>query len=312
MNALQRKEWLADRQTGIGATDIAAICGVGFRTAADVYAEKIGEPEDRAPLPIMLLGLALEPHNADIYSRRFLGEDDALLEPGFVRSRSADWMFATFDRIASHRRPGETDSYRDVELKYVRFFSDAWGEDGSDLVPDAYSLQATWQQTVMLSAFSSRKIDAPHIAALDSSGEQRVFPVVYSERLASLLMEIAEDFWGRVQRREAVGPEWVHPLAERARAEAAVIRTDSTITLGEEALTLAETMKAAAAERDKADEIYRRCKEGLRLALGEHECGRLPDGRIVKQYAVAEKLITPRPYLREARVDLRVLKGAKS
>lgn len=309
MNATERKAWLRERQSGLGATDLAAICGVGYRTAADVYAEKTGESDDRPALGILRMGLATEPLNAELYQDRFLKPDDALLEPGLVRSKSHDWMFATFDRIASHRRPGETDLFRAVELKYVRFFTDAWGPDGSDFIPDGYSIQATWQHTVALTAYPTRKIDPPHLAALDSGGDHRVYPVVYSERLADLLLEIGEDFWRRVQTRQPVGPDWVHPLGERAKAECATIRTDSSIRLDDTALGIVERMEEAKAIEKKAEEEYQLRKRELRALLGEIEVGILPDGRRVRQYVVPEKLITVKPYIREARVDLRILKG---
>lgn len=315
MTSTERKNWLRDRQGGLGATDIGALCGcaVGGRTAQQVYAEKTGEVDDRDPLPLMELGLALEPYNADLYARRFLGPDDALLSPGLLRSRAADWQIATLDRVASLRRPGETDAYRDVELKYVRFMDrDVWGEDGSDLVPDGYSIQATWQHAILLSAFPSRQIEPPHIAALDSSGEQRVYPIVYSQRLADLLFEIGEDFWGRVRRREPVGPDWVHPLAERAVAEVASVRTDTSIHLGDEVRGLVEGMESAKQAEKHAEAEYKRLKAEVRLAMGDVEIGILSDGRRVKQYPVPEKIIAPKPYLREARVDLRVLAGGRS
>lgn len=312
MTALDRKQWLRDRQTGIGGTDIAAIAGVGFRSAAEVYAEKIGSPEDRGPLPIMRLGLALESHNADLYAERFLGPDDALLTPGLVRTASPDWQFATFDRLASHRRPGETDAFRVVELKYVRWFGDQWGDDGSDMIPDAYSIQATWQHAVALAKYPSRKLEQPHLAALDSSGEQRVFTVQYSDRLAALLLDLANDFWQRVLRREEVGPDWRHPLSDKIADEVATVRANTMVRLDDEAQTFADQMDEAAALKARSEKVYKFAKGKLREILGDREVGILPDGRRVKQYAVAERLISPRPYLREQRVDLRILGAGKS
>jgi hypothetical protein len=285
MTPLDRKAWLRDRQSGIGGTDISAICGIGFSTAQEVYAEKVGELSEDAALPIMRMGLALESHNADLYAERFLGPDDALLAPGLVRSASPDWQFATFDRIASIRRDGETDAYRVVELKYVRWFHEAWGDDGSDMIPDGYSIQTTWEHAVARSRYPSRTFLTPHLAALDSSGEQRVFTVPFSERLAGLLFEIANEFWQRVLRREEVGPDWQHPLQPRI-VELLPIRPNTAVKLGEEVAPLVDEFERLTEIRragDAAAKQLRPIKDQFISLLGDHAKGVLPDGRTIRQ-----------------------------
>jgi putative phage-type endonuclease len=66
----ERDRFLAERREGIGGSDIAAIMGQNpYKTAHDVYLDKIGERADEPPSPAMQRGLALEPLIADWYAR---------------------------------------------------------------------------------------------------------------------------------------------------------------------------------------------------------------------------------------------------
>lgn len=66
-----REGWLALRRQGIGGSDIAALFGLHpFRTALDVYREKVGEAEPEPPTPAMLRGMYLEPVAAQLYAER--------------------------------------------------------------------------------------------------------------------------------------------------------------------------------------------------------------------------------------------------
>lgn len=301
---MDRKQWLKERQDGVGGTDIASIAGCGFQDAADVYAEKIApEPIDRAGVPIMRMGLATEALNAELYAERF-GD---LTSPGLVRSASEPWMFATFDRKTWNDPP------RVVELKYAGpFFGDKWGQDGTDELPEAYILQATWQTAIAMA--NGETMAHPHVSALSGSGEHRVFTVPFSRRLADLLIELAAAFWERVKNRQEVGSDWNHPLRAKIVESLAVVRPGSWIRLGPDADAIVEEMDKLAfvkAQGEEAEEQIRALKRKLLVCLGENQEGQLADGRRVKQYPVIEKLIIPKPYMREARTDVRILGKAR-
>lgn len=65
---LSREEFLARRRSGIGGSDAGAIIGLNpFRTALDVYREKVGEVADDAPTAAQLRGRYLEDVAAELY-----------------------------------------------------------------------------------------------------------------------------------------------------------------------------------------------------------------------------------------------------
>jgi len=66
-----REEWLAERKTGIGGSDAAAVLGVSpYKSALDLWREKVSdESESDAATTVMLMGNYLEPLAADLYAQ---------------------------------------------------------------------------------------------------------------------------------------------------------------------------------------------------------------------------------------------------
>lgn len=304
-----RVRWLKERQRGVGATDVASLAGVGFLSPQEVYAEKVAaEVVDRPPTGPMALGLALEDHNAGLYSRR---TGLPLHAPGLVRAAAAgalSWVYATFDRVALGTGAGWG---RPVELKYVVRFGDEWGEEGTDQVPDKYVVQATWQVTVLRACgYDTAACD---VSAVDGYGGHRVYTVHLDDALAALLLDLAGSFWDRVERR--AGLDGWEPAARAAVADRlAAVRPDTSVALGSDAAELASEIDLlAAVKRDgeAAEERIRVLKRRLATYLGGAQVGVLPDGRRVKQNLIPAAVITPSPYQREARLDVRILQPKK-
>ncbi len=302
----ERLEWLRERQSGLGGTDLASISGVGFREASEIYQEKVSpEPVNNPGSAIMRMGLATEVLNAELYAEKYSSDVTSLYSPGLMRSKSDPWHIATFDRIAV-----AVDSHdRAVDLKYAGpFFGDKWGDDGTDQVPEGYVIQATWQTAIAVA--NGATMLAPHISALSGSGEHRVYVIPFSRRLADLLLELGAEFWRRVVKRQEVGPEWNHPLREKISQQLAIVQPGSWIRLGPEADILAEEydrLHFIKKQGEDAEEQIKVLKLKLRACLGENEEGQLADGRRVKQYPIAGVQVTPKPHWRNPRVDIRVL-----
>jgi putative phage-type endonuclease len=67
---LQDQSFEAKRRKGIGGSDAAAICGLDpYKTALDVYREKIGEAEPRVATPQMIRGRVLESVVVGLYQK---------------------------------------------------------------------------------------------------------------------------------------------------------------------------------------------------------------------------------------------------
>lgn len=66
---LSHDEWLSERQKGIGGSDISAIIGINpYRTAVDVYFDKIGQADPIPDNQHMKMGRILEPVIADLFA----------------------------------------------------------------------------------------------------------------------------------------------------------------------------------------------------------------------------------------------------
>ncbi len=297
---------------------MASICGAGFQDAAAVYAEKISpQPIDRAPSLIMLMGLATEPHNAALYTRR---TGARLLDIGIVKARCEPWAFATFDRVRrddgcgpdSDRAQRHEPFGRPVELKYAGpFFGDEWGPDGSDEVKDGYVIQATWQAQIL--TLNGHRITGTDLSALSGSGEHRVYPIPFDARLGALLLDVGRAFWDRVRSRAGVDG-WNPPLLDAVAERMVAIRPDTAVELDADAVALVEEIDALTVVKrtgEEAEERIKVLKKQLAALLGGYQFGELPDGRRVKQSLIPGKVITPAPYEREPRVNVSIIKAKK-
>jgi len=131
-----RKDWLAARRRGIGASDSAAILGYsGFRSPFAIYTDKVCDDVDNSEDAILEWGRRLEPAVARAF-------EDAtglpLHDPGdftIYRSVSHPWIYATLDRQAGVEAVP-------LELK-VNFHGNA--NDWKQSIPMAYKIQLQHQ-----------------------------------------------------------------------------------------------------------------------------------------------------------------------
>lgn len=292
MTADERLAWLTRRQKGLGGTDMAAICGVGFSTPQKVYAEKVADrPDDTPGSPIMRMGLATEDLNAAVYAER---TGARLASPGMFWAPDHPWAFFTSDRVRLEPGDGPERFQCAVELKYAGpFFGDEWGPDGSDEIKDGYTVQATWEaQVLRLNGHDVRRTD---VSAISGAGEHRVYPVPFDERLGQMLLELGAAFWRRVEGRLGVDG-WEPPLA--LTEQLVRYRPDTSVPLGADAQEIADEIGAlAAVQKDgkEAERAIRGLKDVLALMLGDAQEGRLPDGRRVKQSVVSRDGYTVEP-----------------
>lgn len=297
-----RLDWLSERQTGLGGTDAAAIAGVGFRDAAEVYAEKVSpHPIDREPSERMRHGLWNEPYVASEYERLTGYELVPHTAPFVVRHPGEPWRLCSPDRLTAA-------SPLLVELKSVYGPpGDAWGEPGTDQIPDGYLIQVQHALDVCLAAGLVEQ-DAAEVCVNFVGYETRLYLVRWNADLVRPLVELEREFWGRVERREPVGPDWSHPLRDQVANRLALIRPDTAVALGPDAIALADEYQRLAAEARRLDAMSRDFKGQLGILLGQAEEGRLPDGRRVRQKVCHRKGYTVEP---SQYVDFRILKPRK-
>jgi putative phage-type endonuclease len=284
------KAWLADRRTRLQASEVAAAIGLSpWRTALDVYLDKTAEPDDYRlpdePTDEMRWGLLYEPVIARAYE---LATNETLRDPGLVVHPRHCWLGATPDRVNEAGRP--------VELKKVRWNrADGWGEPGTDHIPEWYLIQVHIQ-------ISALDADAGRLAALVGEDDLRRYAIERNERAEKLVIDLAWDFWRRVERRDPPAPDWSHP------ATAELLSRLHRPRPGTLALLEAEAVEAIAAYHHLGEAIGRlektrkEAKARVISAMGTAETGVAPGWKITrKEIARAGYTVKPCTY-----IDLRV------
>ncbi|MDI7267582.1 MAG: YqaJ viral recombinase family protein [Myxococcota bacterium] len=144
-----RDSWAADRRSGapdwcLGATDAAAIQGVGWRTPWGLWSDARGESPSQADSPILRRGRRWEAPVLDAYHEATKYSVQGLVAR--VAHPEHAWLRASPDAVA------EDDETRRglVEIKTAGS-SDGWGEDGTlvrqwdegaeRLIPAGYAVQ---------------------------------------------------------------------------------------------------------------------------------------------------------------------------
>jgi putative phage-type endonuclease len=183
---------LAIRRSGIGSSDIAAICGRSpFGTPLSVYQNKLGIGGKRTS-NAMTSGQWLEDSVASWAANRAGWKLQRCNRT--LRHAQRRWMLATPDRfiVDGRKRVGlaeiktaQNPEWIDPE-KWGRF-----GADGTDEVPDTYRCQAQWQM-------STTGLDVVYLPAFFFlSRELRIFRIEHSADLEEALIETGREFWER-------------------------------------------------------------------------------------------------------------------
>lgn len=291
MNA--REEWLAERRTGIGGSDAAAVLGLSpYRSRLALYLDKRGELQEEAPeSDDMLWGRLLEPVVRQRYSD-VTGRTVKMLS-GLARHPRHPWMIGSLDGFVE----GERVIY---EGKTARR-SDGWGEPGTDQVPEHYALQV--QHYLAVTGY-----EAADIAVLIAGSSFRMYRIDADRELQDMLFEAEREFWEMVQRGEPPEPD-LSRESDRAilrrmfpGTNGQTIRADESDerwrAVWQEAAELAAQYQATA-EHAKAH-LLRKMGEASQLEFS--------DGK-----ALRRKLIHKKPYTVEAApyMDARIatLKG---
>lgn len=178
---MDRSEWLNQRRTGIGGSDVAPILGVSkFRSCLDVYLDKIGATVDTEETSPMRWGTLLEP----VILNEFLYQTGESLaqNPGFLRSHQHEFMVANLD--------GLTQSGAIIECKTARS-TDGWGEVMTDEIPIYYITQVQHYMAVT-------GAELTYVPALIGGSDFRIYKVEADKDLQEMMIEKESQFWNQV------------------------------------------------------------------------------------------------------------------
>lgn len=288
MNAT-REDWLKDRQSLIGASDTPSILGRGYRTAAQVWAEKCGfaEADNEANADVKLrIGTIIQP--ALVQVARAVFNLPAIAEHENVVRRSADvpYIGASLDAVA-----GQDGNGRDVplELKNVDAIN---GRAWVDAPPLEFQIQSLQQQFVTGSQFG-------YVMGLIGGNRPVLHRVERNEVFLSALLRKLEWFWNLVTTRTP--PPYQDPY-DQARVLATLYpkSAGTAIALDEVAERIVQRRDAASIIQTEAEIKVAECDNELKAMLGANTYAALPGGRWVswKEIPGSTYEVTRKPYRR--------------
>lgn len=268
---MNREQWLEERKTGIGGSDVAAILGLSkWRTPLQVFQEKRGELPSQPDNEAMRWGRYLEPVVRQAYADETGRE--VRVPTGMLRHPERDFMVANIDGFAGAE--GQAD-LRLFEAKTART-AEGWGEPGTDQVPQVYLLQVQHYMAVT-------GIDVADVAVLIGGSDFRIYEVPEDRELQEMLIEAEAEFWSRVQRGEPPEPvSYADMQARYGRASrpASVVASADV----ERAVARLRTIKAEREALDAAEEEARAVVMG---ALGEADTLIDPAGKTLATWKCA-------------------------
>jgi len=282
--------WLAERRSGIGASEAAGILGIHpYMSARSIYLDKLGQLPQEPENDAMRWGNLLEPVIAQEYERR---TGNAVLEQQvFMRSEERPYLLATLDGMTAAGHP--------VEFKTTGIWAKAeLGAEGTSDIPEHWIVQAHQQMFVS-------QTDRVEFAVLVGGQDFRLYEVRRDEEILGGMLPELEQFWLAVETRTP--PDRFH------RADARIMHLihpdcEGEIDLDTEVMDLVNDWLAAAAEKRLIEDRREGLKAKILDRLGPFGKGHLPDGRIVtrKIMDVAESTYTRKAY---SFTDMRIKKG---
>ncbi len=185
---MNREQWLKDRRTGIGGSDVAGILGISPWTSPyKVWEEKTGrvpldeKPRDLAHELRLQFGSQIEDVIANIYSR-VTGRSLRKLE-GISRHPQYPMLLGSFDRLVVGERRG-------VEIKSEVLFVDKFGDPGTNEVPEFYASQCALYMAIS-------DVDVWDVALMHGGAWKGIYPLERDPETERTMIDFLVDWWNR-------------------------------------------------------------------------------------------------------------------
>lgn len=265
-----REEWLAERGTGIGGSEAAAVCGQSpWQTPLDVYMSKVGYLDGVGrgaddETPDMRRGTLLEPVVLQLYTDEtgtvVRKPDKALV------SREYPFMRANLDGIAVGHPIA-------IEAKTARYkvppgggdLAKRWGDPWTAEIPLVYLFQC--QHNMVVS-----DLEVCHVPVLFGDFEFAIYEVPADREFQKLMIEQEARFWEMVEARTPpdmvndadVSKRW--PISKPVQKKA----TREALEIGGHLLAVREYFKKLEAFKESLEaELKRIMEDAEELVAGE-------------------------------------------
>jgi putative phage-type endonuclease len=265
-----REAWLAARNTGVGASESAALFGLSpWDTQFTLWAKKTGrvEPEEIGG-EWLEWGTLLEEPIAQRYAKK-TGRKVWQGGPFCVAQHpSIPFMRATPDRFVIEAPDRDGDGL--LQIKNTNAFK---GHDWDEGVPDYIEIQVQHEMACTGRAWAS-------VAVLIGGAEFRSFDIERNETFIGELEEQVREFWGFVERNEAP------PIDGSVRTLETIKKlhpndNGQTVALPADAIGWWNSLAELRAQESSLKKAKAALEAPLLSAIGDATFGALPDGRVI-------------------------------
>lgn len=260
-----RTDWLEERKSYIGATDLSAILGLNpYETPLGVYCTKLGIAPPVAETSAMRRGLALEPYIAQLYA----DETGRLVAkwPKTTRNPVKQYLAVNPDYfVPVADTPLYSGAERLVECKsHLPWLAHYYGEPGSDQIPEWEQVQCQWQAHLT----GIRTADLVVLLGL-SEEDLRIYTVEYDPEIGGILEQEADRFWIDHVLSE-VPPEVTGRQADSELLKRLYPYERDTVVIADEATNAAAAfLRKAKAHLVEADEMVTQYENRIKEFMGD-------------------------------------------
>ncbi|MFK0063432.1 YqaJ viral recombinase family protein [Streptomyces werraensis] len=263
-----RSLWLAERQKGLGGSDVAVLLGfVKGKGPWHVWLDKLGRGED-FDTEAMEFGREMEEPIARVFSRRT--GIRVVVPAGMYANVERPWMLGNVDRLALDMDTGTVAGPLECKNRTEWQLSD-WEQDEA---PDAPQIQNLWYQAVG----GWRK---GYVAACVGGNKLRWHQVERREDLVQHLVQWTGDWWQRHivegEEPEADGL----PGTKELLAHLWDVKVDAVAEVAvEQARNLRRREKALSAAIERAQRRLDTVQNQMRLVCRQNEIAKTPGGKV--------------------------------
>lgn len=261
-----REQWLADRLTGIGASESAVVLGLSpYKSIFQLWAEKtdpdcVDSLEGNEPAE---WGLRLESTIGQAFAEKTGRQVEMWPPHSLARHPEIPWLVATPDAV---QVPEDRD-HGLLQIKTTSAFNTAEWADGPPLF---YQVQC--QHELAVTGFTWGTL-----VVLIGGQKLRHFDYALNQRFIDAMLPKLESFWQSIVSRTP-------PPVDGSLATAKVLArlhpedTGETVMLPGDAVEWAERIAKAKADIEAAEAVKTEMENRIKAELGKATFGVMPDG----------------------------------
>lgn len=254
-----KQEWLRERKSYIGGSELASICGVSSfdKTALDVYLSKVNPDiveltKDDPNYEAAYWGTKQE----KIIAERYAEERNVIIQtqPTLIWHPKYPFIACNIDRWVGNKE-------YILECKTSHFYKmKQWGEQGTDQVPESYLIQCAYYASIC----DVPKVD---IAVLIGGQNFRIYTYNRNKKLEEKLIKIACNFWhNHIEKR--IPPRCV---STRDTFNLFPQSNNKEITAKEDILAKLEELKIAKAEESRIADTIEKLKTDIQEFMKDYD-----------------------------------------